>query len=211
VQPLVNRYETDKWIDFWVICDEEKAYLFYTRNHLAMYYLSTPLNEFPANLSHPTKINGNIKVHEACMVYKIANKSEYWLLTETRFQGNKREYYLAKADRIDGKWSNSKLFATGRDLVFPEGVLPWSDVVSEGELIRKGINQRMEIPSAEKIEFVMQGSLNMNWIKYDNIPWQLGVTRNFVNASEGMITTNENSINIHSGIGTCDKNVPIYR
>ena len=178
VQPLIEKFEKDKWIDFWIICDNTTAYLFYTRNHEAMYYLSTSLAEFPNNFSTPTKVKGNIKVHEASMVYKIEDKQEYWLLTEVRYRGDLREFYLSKSSSLIAEWSDSILFATGGDLDFRGGEV-WTTVVSHGEFIRSGYNQRMEIPSSEHIEFLIQGTTLMNKIEYSAIPWRWGIIRNF--------------------------------
>ena len=88
---LVDKHEKDKWIDFWVICDDVTAFLIYTRNHRKMYYMTTPIDAFPSGFSNPTPFTGKIKVHEACMVYKIRDRQDYVLLTETRHPRKKRE------------------------------------------------------------------------------------------------------------------------
>ncbi|MHA1340820.1 MAG: non-reducing end alpha-L-arabinofuranosidase family hydrolase [Promethearchaeota archaeon] len=193
VKPLVNKFEPDKWIDFWIIADDQYVYLFYTRNHREMYNLITTIEDFPNNFSDPQKCNGDINVHEASMIYKIKGEQKYIMLTETRYQINRREYYIAESDSLRGIWKNSKLFATGGDLIFNDNVGKWTNFVSHGEVIRSGYNEKLEIESMDKIEFLIQGSLRVNYIKYDDIPWNLGIIRNFINESEGIIYQNEYS------------------
>jgi len=191
VQCLVEKFEPDKWIDFWVICDNSTSYLFYTRNHGDMYFMTTPINSFPHGFGTPTKVDANIKVHEACMVYKIRDSQEYWLLTENQYSGNHREYYLSKASALDGKWSDSELFATGNDLQFSDPQNQWTTVVSSGEFIRFGYDQIMEIASGEKIEFFFFFSPRVKIVQYSNTEWRLGIIRDFSEESEGQIYLNE--------------------
>jgi len=193
VLPLVERFEHDKWIDFWVICDYTTAYLFYTRNHEDMYYMITTLDSFPFGFETPTKVEANIKVHEASMVYKIKDKQEYWLLTENQYCGNRREYFISKTSTLNGKWSDSELFATQNDLQFSDPQNQWTSAVSSGELIRFGYNQMMEIISTEKVEFFFQGAPRVKIFQYSNTEWQLGIIRNFNDESEGIVYQNEHS------------------
>lgn len=189
VKPLANKTGTDKWIDFWVICDEQNAYLFYTSNHNAMHYMKTAIEDFPKGFSGPHVADGDIKVHEACMIYKIKEKEEFCLITEGRYQVNEREFFISRSNNIEGPWTPSTLLVTGNDLIFEND--EWSKVVSHGEFIRSGHDQKMEICSSSKIEFLFQGVASMNLI-YDEIHWQLGIIRNFQDETEGVIYSNEN-------------------
>ena len=179
VKPLVNKFENDKWIDFWIIADDNYVYLFYTRNHQEMWNMKTKIEDFPTNFSDPQKSLGDVKVHEASMIYKIKGTQKYIMLTETRYQLNKREYYIAESTDLRGIWKNSRLFATGGDLIFVERGKIWTNYISHGELIRSGYDEKMEIDSLEKVDFLIQGALKVNYIKYDEIPWQIGIIKNY--------------------------------
>jgi hypothetical protein len=39
-------------LDYWIICDDQRAYLFLTSNDGRMWRLWTPLEEFPRGLDH---------------------------------------------------------------------------------------------------------------------------------------------------------------
>ena len=101
------------------------------------------------------------------------------MLTETRYQLNKREYNIAESTDLRGTWKNSRLFATGGDLVFVEGARKWTNYVSHGELIRSAHDEKMEIESLEKVDFLIQGALQVNYIDYSDIPWQIGIIKNY--------------------------------
>ena len=67
-KPLVKKFEKAKWIDFYVICDETTAYLFYTRAHAEVWSMHTPLVHFPEGFADPQRAYG--LVHEAVRIYK---------------------------------------------------------------------------------------------------------------------------------------------
>ncbi|MEF8811121.1 MAG: non-reducing end alpha-L-arabinofuranosidase family hydrolase [Bacteroidales bacterium] len=61
--PVIQKDTSAKWIDFWVICDKKKAYLFYTQNHYEVIVRSISLQDFPGNWSEGKKVLEG--VHEA--------------------------------------------------------------------------------------------------------------------------------------------------
>lgn len=174
---LVQKFERDKWIDFWIICDETTAYLFYTRNHEAMYYMTTPLDAFPEGFANPVRVEG-VDVHEAVCVYKIHDRDEYAMLLEINDDG-RRHFTRSTAPALAGPWSNPAPFAHGDDLVFPEAVTPWTTMVSHGELIRTAADQRLEIPPLDRAQFLIQGTTQYQSAGYAEIPWSLGLIRNY--------------------------------
>ena len=175
-QVLVEKFETDKWIDFWVICDDKQAYLFYTRNQRTMMYMTTPVDQFPAGFTNPTSIEG-VEVHEAVCVYQEAGAGQYVMLVELNPDG-RREFHLSTAPTLSGPWSKTRPFAHGDDLVWAEGVPQWTNMVSHGELLRSGIDQRLEIPPLDETVFLIQGTTGYEQAKdYAEIPWSLGLIR----------------------------------
>ena len=71
---MVTREEPDiKWIDFWVICDDAKAYLFYSRGHKDVYVRSTKLEDFPNGFGHGQLAFSPMPepLSEATHIYKV--------------------------------------------------------------------------------------------------------------------------------------------
>lgn len=184
-QILVQKFEPDKWIDFWVICDESMAYLFYTRNHEAMVYMTTPLERFPHGFSNPVIVE-NVEVHEAVCVYKIRGVDRYAMLVETN-ENERRAFRLSTATSLAGPWSVTQPFAAGAMLRFPDGATAWTTMVSHGELLRSGTNQRLEIESLEHTEILIQGTTGYRPEAYQDIEWRLGIIRSFGITSEDVI------------------------
>src|SRR5262249_7289422 len=72
---VTNPAEKQKWIDFWVICDAEKAHLFYTSNDGHMWRRETRLADFPFGWSAQTlALQGDI--FEASHTYKLKGRDE---------------------------------------------------------------------------------------------------------------------------------------
>ncbi len=174
--PLVMKKERQKWIDFWVICDETHAYLFYTRDHHGVYAMSTPLTDFPKGFSNPQKVFA--PVHEAVHLYKVRDGDEYNMLYEMRGEEGQRRFGLARAQHLRGPWRTvTDNFASETSLVFPEGETPWTEEVSHGELIRTGINQHLEYDPGDT-RFLIQGlRKEQHTGPYPSLPWQLGIIR----------------------------------
>ena len=158
---LLPREEPDvKWIDFWVICDDTYAYLFYSRGRKDVYFRTTKIDDFPAGFG-PGRLAFSPMpqpLTEAVHVYKVKGKSEYHMFYETRPPGRAiRRYGLATASSLSGPWTRiADDYAIGEKLVFPNPANRWTDVVSHGEMIRTGYNQYLEYNPAES-RFLIQG------------------------------------------------------
>jgi hypothetical protein len=55
----------------------------------------------------------------------------------------------------------------------------WTDQVSHVEAIRSGNNDRMEIDNIDRCQLLIQGVPNGNYGDYGNIPYDLGIIRNY--------------------------------
>jgi hypothetical protein len=166
-----------RWIDFWVICDEAKAYLFYTALNGTMWRAETNLSEFPRRWSEPVKcLQGDI--FEASHTYRVKGMQKYLTLVEAQ-DGGRRYYKAYVAERLDGQWkelagTSQKPFAS-RANVKQTGV-KWTDSISHGELIRDGYDQRLEV-DGRRLRFLFQGVSDEAKAGkgYGDIPWRLGI------------------------------------
>jgi len=165
------------WIDFWVICDETAACLFFTSNDGRMWRAQTALADFPKGWSDP-QVCLRDDIFEASHTYKLLGRNQYVTLIEAN-PGGKRYYKAFLADKLDGKWTaltatEAQPFA-GAVNVHAAGEL-WADNISHGELIRAGNDQTLTIDPA-KLQFLIQGVLEKDKAgkNYGQIPWRLGL------------------------------------
>ncbi len=180
--PPVLLYQTHPanvkmWIDFWVICDEMNAYLFFTSLDGKMWRAETPLEKFPHGWTQP-KIVLQADIFEAGHIYKMKGRNQYLALIEAQRKG--RRYYKAYiADRLSGQWSpiadtHDKPFASPLNTRF-DGP-HWTDSFSHGELLRAGNDQTLEADPND-LRFLFQGVSDSakQGKKYGDIPWRLGL------------------------------------
>jgi len=166
------------WLDFWVICDEARAHLFFTSLDGKMWRAATSLAEFPKGWSTPQVVlTGDI--FEASHTYRLAGQDKYLTLIEAQNGHGWRYYKAYVADRLDGDWQP---LVAERDDAFAsmQNVTPradrWTDVVSHIELLRSGHDETLEVDPA-KLRFVFQGVLDKDrgGKAYGEIPWRLGL------------------------------------
>ena len=172
-QHLCEKDEPEKWIDFWVICDERMACLFYTRAHKEVWLRSTKLSDYPEKFSAPKKVFEN--VHEAVHLYKVRDKEEYHMIYELRGEQGNRSFGLAIAEQLSGPWKRiTDNYATGTMLSYSDEATPWTHEISHGEALRTGFDQRMEyLPSTP---WLIQGLLpEEHQGDYTQLPWKLGL------------------------------------
>ncbi len=171
---LVNKDDKAKWIDFWVICDDESAWLFYTRDHEAVWAMECPLARFPRGFASPRRVFA--PVHEAVHVYRNTADGRYHMLYETRLRGDIRRFGLATAETLGGPWQDATPgYVTGAMLQFPPDVPRWTDEVSHGEMLRTGHDQRLEY-DADESRFLIQGMREeAHTGEYSQLTWRLGI------------------------------------
>jgi hypothetical protein len=166
------------WIDFWVICDEERAHLFYTSNDGNMWRSETPIGEFPHAWSEPVlALQGDI--FEASHTYHLAGDGRFLTIVEAENGHGWRYYKAYLADSLDGEW---RPLAATRDESFAslanveQAAGHWTDSISHGELLRSGVNERLEI-DADNLQLLFQGVLETRreGKVYGEIPWKLGL------------------------------------
>jgi hypothetical protein len=164
-------------LDYWIICDDARAYLFYTSLNGKMWRLWTPLDKFPQGFDH-CELALQAKIFEASHTYKVKGQDQYLTVIEE----NGRRYYKAYiADRLDGTWTPiadtpQHPFASWANVRPAPGVSPWTDNISHGELIRNGHDQTLTIDPTN-LRFIFQGM----WDKdkrnkgYGAFQWRIGM------------------------------------
>jgi len=172
-QILLKKDEPKKWIDFWIISDEKKVYLFYTQAHKNIIVRSTRIQDFPMGWSKGSQVFS--EVHEAVHIYKVKGKEEYHMIYELNTEGI-RSFGLATATQLEGPWKKqTDSYARGDQLVYAGAGEPWSDMVSHGEVIRAGYDQRMEY-NPTNCQWLIQGMLKKDsGLPYPLLSWKLGL------------------------------------
>lgn len=166
------------WIDFWVICDDTHAYLFFTSDDGRFWRARTALADFPKGWSKPEIImTGDL--FEASCTYRLKGTDRYLTIIECVAKNGRRYYKAFTADRLDGEWkplvaSVEKSFA-GRENVTFAGER-WADSISHGELIRASNDERLEVDPGH-LRFVYQGMTEsqQRGKSYGQLPWRLGI------------------------------------
>ncbi len=168
-------------IDYWIICDDTHAYLFFTGDDGNFYRSRTRIEDFPKGMSNPEiaiKETRDI-LFEASMTYKIKGTNTYLTLIEA--MSPDRYYRAFTADRLDGKWTPmpeadtyQKPFAGIKNVTFEEGVAPWTRDISHGELLRDGYDETMTIDPAN-LRFLFQGRDPAIRASYGLLPYRLGL------------------------------------
>jgi hypothetical protein len=169
------------WIDFWVICNTDKAHLFFTSNNGLLWRAETKLADFPRGWDEPrVVIKGDI--FEASCTYKLKGQKRYLTLVEAEAKGRAggwRYYKAYLADSLQGEWKPvadtwENSFAGPVNVGFAGE--KWSDSISHGELLRTGYDERLEVDPSN-LRFLYQGVLERDRAgkTYGQIPWRLGI------------------------------------
>lgn len=192
------------WIDFWVICDSEKAHLFFTSNDGRMWRCETSHAQFPLGWSTPAVVLED-DIFEASHIYRIGHRdadrpappessssspkssssdaldgsAQYLAVVEAQHGAGFRYYKAYTAERLDAAWrplvaTKQSTFASMLNVIHP--AKRWTDAISHGELVRRGVDERMEI-DPDHLQFVFQGVLETDRAgkPYGEIPWQIGM------------------------------------
>lgn len=170
---------TEGGIDFWGICDQQRAWLFFTSNNGKLWRMWTTREEFPQGWAH-CELALQAKIFEASHTYRLQGSGKYLTIIEE----NGRRYYKAYlADRLDGPWTPladtaERPFAGWTNIRPAPGVEPWTDNVSHGELVRVGVDETMTVDPAN-LQFVFQGMWEREKAgkKYGQFEWRIGILR----------------------------------
>lgn len=169
----------ERWIDFWVICDELKAYLFFTSLDGRMWRAETSREDFPRGWSQP-RVVLEADIFEAAHVYRLKGTGKYLAVIEAQ-RGSRRYYKAYLADRLNGRWEPladrwEKPFLGLENARFAGRT--WCHSFSHGELLRAGVDEFLEV-DPHRLVMLFQGVSDeaMAGKAYGEIPWQLGLAR----------------------------------
>ncbi|MEZ5326938.1 MAG: non-reducing end alpha-L-arabinofuranosidase family hydrolase [Verrucomicrobiales bacterium] len=164
-------------LDYWVICDEERAYLFLTSLNGKMWRLSTAIGDFPTGFGD-WQLALDAKIFEASHTYKLKGMDKYLTFIE---EDGRRYFKAYIADRLDGEWkpladTEERPFAGANNIRPKSGVDPWTDNVSHGELVRDSNDQRLVV-DPDNLQLLFQGMLHKDKSgrSYSQYNWRLGL------------------------------------
>lgn len=180
-QPILDGGDDDPrkegGLDYWIICDDQRAYLFLTNLRGKMWRLWTALEDFPRGFDH-CELALEARIFEASHTYRLRGMDKYLTIVEE----NGRRYYKAYlADRLDGEWTPiadtaENPFAGWRNVRPAPGVEAWTDNVSHAELVRDGYDQTLTVdPNNPRLIF--QGMLDehKSGRSYGQFQWRIGM------------------------------------
>jgi hypothetical protein len=159
--------------DYWVICDDQNAYMFNTPQDGShnIYCRKTSLANFP-NGWGPATVAVRDTFEGAC-VYKSKADNKYYMIVED--MKDNRYYELHQANSLNGPWTKvSEKWASSHNLSYTAD--RWTNRVSHGEILRSGINQKLEINDINRADFLIQGSMDGN-VPYEKINGILGLLK----------------------------------
>lgn len=176
--------------DYYVICDDASCYMYNTPSDGSrrIYVRRTSLASFPTGWSAPSVALTD--TFEGTNVYRSIADGQYYLVVEDLLDN--RYYELWTSSSAGGPWTKvSEKWAWRGNLVFNGS--SWTNNVSHGEFIRAGINQKLEISDINRVDFLIQGSTQLSCCPYQQIPWDLGIIRNYRgNSTNPELLTNGN-------------------
>jgi hypothetical protein len=162
--------------DYYVICDDAFCYMYNTPSDGSrrVFVRRTPIGSFPTGWSAPSVAITD--TFEGVNVYRARADGQYYLVSEDYLDN--RYYELWQSTGAGGPWTKvAERWAWRGNLVYNAG--QWTTSVSHGEFIRAGVNQRLEIEDINRVDFLIQGTTQLSCCPYQQIPWDLGVIRNY--------------------------------
>jgi len=166
------------WIDFWVICDEKRAYLFFTSLDGHLWRMWTALSDFPRGFDY-CELALQADIFEAAHLYRIVGENRYLAIIEAQGKAGHRYYKAYTAACLDGDWkpladTEEQPFAGAANVQSPEPA--WADNISHGELLRAGTDETCAV-NPPPFQFLIQGvtEREKSGKKYGEIPWRLGL------------------------------------
>lgn len=175
------------WIDYWIICDDTHAYLFFSDDQGRFYRSRTKLESFPAGFEDPVVImqeKNRFDLFEASCVYRLKGMDRYLCFIECLGEGGRRYFRAYTSERLDGQWEPLAKantwptpFAGPANVRAENGGEMWTADISHGELLRDGVDETMTIDPAN-LRFLYQGmDRNSKEKEYSLHPYRLALLR----------------------------------
>jgi hypothetical protein len=162
--------------DYYVICDNAICYMYNTPSDGSrrIFVRSTTMARFPTGWSGPSVALTD--TFEGLNIYRSIADGQYYLVIEDLLDN--RYYELWQSSSAGGPWAKvAEKWAWRGNLVYNGS--NWTNNVSHGEFIRAGVNQRLEINDINRVDFLIQGTNQLSCCPYQQIPWDLGMIRNY--------------------------------
>ena len=167
------------WVDMWVTCDAVNCHLFSSDDNGHLYRSQTSVANFPNGMSEPViamQDSNKYALWEASNVYKIEGTDRFLLIIEA-IGSNGRYFRSWTSTSLAGPWTTlaaaeNQPFAGPANVSFPGG--KWTQDISHGELVRNGVNQRLEVDLCN-MQYLYQGRDPNSGGDYNNLPWRLGL------------------------------------
>ncbi len=181
-QPLVIPYPQFEslWRDFWVICDDVDAYLFYTTTDGRVYRCRSPIDTFPGKVGPPLlTLKGDFV--SSAHVYRVKKLRRYLIVVEAA--DLHRRYIKSYINtRLDEGWDDlctslAKPMAGGANVRLATPMTPhWTDSLAEAELIRDGFDQTQTI-DPKNFRMIFSGCTEADRAGKapGEIPWKIGI------------------------------------
>ena len=164
-------------LDYWIICDEQRAYLFLTSLNGKLWRLWTTLEDFPHGF-RDCQLALEAQIFEAGHTYKLKGLDKYLTIVE---EDGRRYYKAYLADHLDGPWTaladtEERPFAGAANIRPAPGVEPWTDHISHGELIRDGVDEHLVV-DPNNLRLLFQGMLEADKAgkNYGQFLWSIGL------------------------------------
>jgi len=164
-------------LDYWIICDDDRAYLFFTSLDGRMWRLWTLKSEFPRGF-RDCELALQARIFEASHTYALKGRDQYLTIIE---ENGRRHYKAYVADRLGGEWrpladTAERPFAGWNNIRPAAGVEPWTDNVSHGELLRDGFDERLVV-DPDHLQFLFQGMWDKDKAEraYGQFSWRIGL------------------------------------
>ncbi|ACB73617.1 non-reducing end alpha-L-arabinofuranosidase family hydrolase [Opitutus terrae] len=174
------------WIDYWIICDDTHAYLFFSDDYGRFYRSRTRVENFPRGFEDPVVVMqdaNRFNLFEGGCVYRLKGLNQYLCLIECIGGPTGKRYFRAfTADRLDGTWTplaqaNSwdTPFAGPMNVTADDGRTLWSVDISHGELLRDSNDETMTLDPS-RLYFLYQGRRELTPDpSYSQLPYQLAL------------------------------------
>ena len=162
--------------DYYVICDSATCYLYNSPSDGSrrIFVRRTAIGSFPTGWGASSVAITD--TFEGVNVYRSLADGQYYLVVEDLLDN--RYYELWRSSSAGGPWTKvAEKWAWHGNLVY--NAERWTTSVSHGEFIRAGVNQRLEINDINRVDFLIQGTTQLSCCPYQQIPWDLGMIRNY--------------------------------
>ncbi len=168
------------WLDFYVICDDTRCYLFSADDNGHVYRSETTVAEFPDGFGNTRIVLSDTKnnLFEGGAVYRVEGTGTYLLLWEAIGSDGRRWYRSFTSQSLSGQWqpladTEANPFARSNNVAF-EGGNAWTRDISHGELIRTTHDQTMTLDPCD-IRLLYQGMDPNAGGEYSQLPWRLAL------------------------------------